>query len=638
MKTGFFLLFTCIFISNLNAQTLFTYGQHQVSSKEFLKAYNKNKNDEVNRKEALRDYYNLYATFRLKVQAARDLHLDTLPTLQADLKNFEVQLQDNYLKDDKLVNKLIEEAFGRSQKDIHVIDYFVSINASADSLEERKAIKDLVNNLKLNPVNEAPLLEKARKSGLRITVSDLGYITVFTLPYRLENIIYQLSPQGISDTVLINNGWHIFKNAAERPALGKVQVAQILLAAPKEIDNLRAQAKQLADSLYTAIKKGSDFGALAKEFSNDRSTYMNGGLLPEFGVSKYDQAFEQKAFSIKENNAVLPPFESAFGFHILKRIAATPVSASLDDATRNTLKQEVLQDSRIHSADEQFLKEIKPKTGFKKLPFSENDLWHLTDSSLMANKNIQIKTLNERTALLSFNDGSKFSAGDWILYVRNSNKAIPGQLHQSYKTLWPSFEEYATKENYKKRLSSFNSEYKSQVEEFENGNLLFEIMERNVWAKAAADSAGLYKYYTAHKNKYVWPPSANAIIFTCTNKAVADNIIQELNENKEWRSIVSKYSSAVQGDSGRFELSQIPIKDKSHFTPEQLTPIVINKNDGTATFVKMINQYAGGEVRTFADAKGLVINDYQNELEAAWVSQLKRKYPLKLNQKILESL
>jgi peptidyl-prolyl cis-trans isomerase SurA len=637
MKTGILFLFSCILISNINAQTLFTYGNHPVSAKEFLKAYNKNKTEDANRKEALKDYYNLYSTFRLKVQAARDLHLDTLPTLQADLKNFEVQLQDNYLKDDKLVNKLVDEAFTRSQKDIHVIDYFVTFNPSADSAAERKVIKDMVNNLKSAPANEATILENARKNGLRVTVSDIGFITVFTLPYNLENIIYQIKPSGYSDTVLINNGWHIFKNVAERHAMGKVQVAQILLAAP-QIENMRVQAKQLADSLYTAIKNGSDFGALAKEFSNDRSTYMNGGLIPEFGVSKYNQAFEQKAFSIKNDNETIPPFESEFGFHILKRISATPVSATFDDATRNMLKQEVLQDSRIHSADDQFIKEIRPKTGFKKLLFSENDLWHLTDSSLMANKNIQIKNMNEHTPIISFNDRSKYNVGDWILFVRNSNKAVPGQLHESYKKLWPAFEEYTIKENYKKRLSFFNNEYKSQVEEFENGNLLFEIMERKVWAKAAADSVGLYKYYTTHKNKYVWPPSANAIIFSCTNKAVADNVMMELKENKEWRSIASKYSSAVQGDSGRFELSQIPVTDRSHFTPGMLTQTVINKNDGTATFVKIINLYAGGEPRTFTDAKGLVINDYQNELEAAWISQLKKKYPLKLNQKVLDSL
>ncbi|MEO5501631.1 MAG: hypothetical protein ABIR31_09330, partial [Ginsengibacter sp.] len=145
-------------------------------------------------------------------------------------------------------------------------------------------------------------------------------------------------------------------------------------------------------------------------------------------------------------------------------------------------------------------------------------------------------------------------------------------------------------------------------------------------------------YFNAHKNKYVWPPSANAIIFSCTNKAVADNIMMELKENKEWRSIASKYSSAVQADSGRFELSQIPVLDRSHFSPGMITETLINKNDGTATFVKIINLYAGGESRTFPDAKGLVINDYQNELEAAWIAQLKNKYPLKLNQKVLDSL
>jgi peptidyl-prolyl cis-trans isomerase SurA len=39
------------------------------------------------------------------------------------------------------------------------------------------------------------------------------------------------------------------------------------------------------------------------------------------------------------------------------------------------------------------------------------------------------------------------------------------------------------------------------------------------------------------------------------------------------------------------------------------------------------------EPRSFAEAKGLVINDYQVQLEKEWLQQLKTKYPVNVNEK-----
>ena len=65
---------------------------------------------------------------------------------------------------------------------------------------------------------------------------------------------------------------------------------------------------------------------LAKEFSDDRMTYMNGGVMPEFGTSKYTGEFEKQAFSLDQDGQISQPFETEFGCHILKRISATPVA------------------------------------------------------------------------------------------------------------------------------------------------------------------------------------------------------------------------------------------------------------------------------------------------------------------------
>src|SRR5204863_5298142 len=59
---------------------------------------------------------------------------------------------------------------------------------------------------------------------------DLGYITVFTLPYFLENIIYTTPAGKHSIAFRSNSSYHIFKNLGERSAIGKLKIQQILLA------------------------------------------------------------------------------------------------------------------------------------------------------------------------------------------------------------------------------------------------------------------------------------------------------------------------------------------------------------------------------------------------------------------------
>src|SRR5687768_10965903 len=118
-KLFLFLVFFSI-ASITFSQTLFTYGTQAVSKDEFLRAYNKNKTETTDKKTALREYLDLYIKFKLKVKAAHDMRMDTLPNINADLQNFRSQIEESYLDDEKEVKALVQEAFDRSQKDIHI--------------------------------------------------------------------------------------------------------------------------------------------------------------------------------------------------------------------------------------------------------------------------------------------------------------------------------------------------------------------------------------------------------------------------------------------------------------------------------------------------------------------------------------
>ena len=630
------------FLSTAYCQALFTYGNHSVSKDEFLRAYNKNKTTTNNKEKDMRDYLDLYIKFKLKVQAAKEMHLDTLPALKSDLQNFRSQIEGNFLKDEKQVNALVDEAFLRSQKDIHVQHFYISINDKmppADTVKLFKAINKTYEELKKGGKDYDEIVAEIKEKIGAIQGNDMGWITVFTLPYEFENLVYSLKPGEVSKPFRSKKGWHIFKNEEERPAVGKITVAQILFAVPAGFIKMRDHAKQLADSVYKALKSGADFGEMAKRYSDDRMTYFNHGIMPEFGIAKYDGAFEQAAFSLKKDSDISAPFQTEFGYHIIKRLSRSPIPANKnDEAYMYNLKQEVLKDSRIAVAKEKFIKEVLAKIGYKKNnSINEKDLWRITDTFAISNKKIISGKVNEKTGLFSFNNAT-IKAGDWMQYVRNIKGAYASHADQAYPDLLKNYVSIAGLENYKNRLQDFNPDFKYQLQEFKDGNMLFDIMDKKVWTKASTDGAGLKEYYEKHKNKYTWNASADVVLFSCANATVAKNAAEQISKGKSWEDLVTENSSQIQADSGRYEFSQIPVKNKINFSNGLVTEPVINSGDGTAIFSLIIKTYPENQLRSFADARGLVINDYQNFLEKEWISQLRKKYPVKINEKIFQSI
>ena len=260
MKTLYLFFLLSIITGNIHSQTLFTYGNNAVTKNEFLRAYNKNKTAANDKAVALREYLDLYIKFKLKVQAAKELRIDTLASLASELQNFRTQVEENYLNDESKVNALIKEAFERSRKDIHVAYLFYPAKDYADSIA----------------------VEKKHASSKEIW-TDIGFVTVFNIPYQFENIIYKQNTGEESKPVSTKTGYYIFKNIAERKAAGKIKAAQILIALPEGANEQdKSYAKKLVDSIYNLLQSGADFGELAKQYSNDKITYLSGGIMPEF--------------------------------------------------------------------------------------------------------------------------------------------------------------------------------------------------------------------------------------------------------------------------------------------------------------------------------------------------------------------
>ncbi len=628
------------FICNsVAAQTLFTYGNSAVEKEEFVKAYNKNKTEAGNKEQALREYLDLYSKFKLKVKAAKDMQLDTLPQLRSDLENFRSQVEENYMNNDNYMNQLVDEAADHAQKDMHVLHFFVPL---ADSVKAANAAQQLYTKLAAGEKDYDKLVQDISTKFVPARFSDIGYVTAFTLPYSYEKIIYALKPGAASKPYLTQKGWHVFKLLDERKNPGKWRVAQILFAiSPGDnSSNNFTEQQHKADSVYKLVAAGGDFTELAKQFSNDKMTYMAGGELQEFTSGRYEQDFEKNVFKLAKDGDYTKPFLTSFGFHIVKRLAVRENAADKNDPSfRYDVRQKVLQDSRVNAAKELFNQSVFKQVQFKRnTAVKDADLFRWADSVVTNPVGFETGTFTAaNNTIYSFGKGSlKFN--DWLRFIREF-KMNPELYHgESNADLLKKFLELKSLEYYRTHLDDYSPEYRAQVEEFKEGNMLFEVMERKVWSVAAADTAGLRKYYNEHKERYIWGASADVLVFNAGNKKAADEAHTALQKNKDWRKIQEESSNTVQADSGRYELSQIVLQPGTSAAAGLITPVTVNNADGTAGFLKILRLHSAGEQRSFEEARGLVMNDYQALLEEKWIVELKKKYPVKVDEAVFQSL
>jgi peptidyl-prolyl cis-trans isomerase SurA len=633
-----------IFLLTLSSNTFFGqalvhYGNKTITREEFLTAFRKNNAHLRPTDRAYREYLNLYIRYRLKVQAAYDMKLDTLPGQVTELQNFRSQIIDQYIHDESSLNQMAKEAYLRSRHDIRVSYIFVAVPKNAPPADTTKAwlkIQEAFRMLKRNRDFGETALQFSEDPFVKNNRGDIGFITVFDLPYAMETVAYNTPLGKFSAVFRTGGGYIILKKTAVREAEGRIRIAQILLAFPFQASEAaKEETHRRADSIRHAIEQGADFGELARQFSGDNLSYQLGGVLPEFGIGKYERGFEETAFSLKKDGDISSPYESAFGYHIIKRIKRIPVPVVANQKILDEMKEKIKADPRVAVSKKLMLQTILKRTQFKECIPAGNRLWDYTDSILQNKKPSPGAGINDRSVLFQFAD-KKYTVGDWTTY-RNSLKSVPGLTSgKTNSEILDLYRESMAFEYYKEHLEKYNKAFAAQVNEFRDGNLLFEMMQRQIWNRAAADSAGLKFFFEAHQKAYWWKPGAEAIIFNAADTASANKLQGELEKNmNNWRLSVDRFGGQVQADSGRFELKQIPgnaLPEAGRFTDALTNP------DKSVQFAYIIREYTTAAPRSFEEARGLVVNDYQNELENKWIAALKKKYPVVINEAVFRSL
>jgi peptidyl-prolyl cis-trans isomerase SurA len=395
----------------------------------------------------------------------------------------------------------------------------------------------------------------------------------------------------------------------------------------------------LADSLYNKLVQGADFGKLATAFSNDVVSAAANGLMPVFGVGDYDAFFEKAAFALPKDGAISKPILTAHGYHIVKRLQRLPViTDKKDEKAVQALREKVESSDRMALTQAAMVQRIVQQAGLKRQPFSEAALWAYSDSLLDGKPNAQAQDITGTTVMFSIGD-QQVTAAEWITHAQTFRYRSDGTGFKAYPQLWEEFVQAAALAYYKGHLEQYNEAFRQQLEEFREGNLFFEIMQREVWNKAQEDTVGLATFYKAHASNYVWNRSADAVIFYANDMTTAKRLKAQLSKTpQQWRMLAASLSENVAADSARFELSQIPGGQKQPVKKGLITEPERNETDNTASFAYILNVYNTPAPRSFTEAKGLVVSDYQAALEKAWIEELKKKYPVTINEAALSGL
>lgn len=618
----------------------------KVSKSEFLQIYLKNNNDPKYDKQSLDEYMELFKKFKLKVAEAESLGYDTIPKLKKELAGYRKQLSQPYLIDSTKNSALVKQAYERMKNEVHAAHILVKVAENA-SPEDTLAAYNRIMALKKRIENGEDFATVARsKSGsddpsAMRNGGDLGYFTAFQMVYPFEEAAYNTPVGKISNPVRTKFGYHIVKVIDMRPARGTIKVAHIMVATGKDAsaEDLDAAHKKI-DEIYAKLQAGESFEKLASEFSDDAQTAERGGELQLFGTgttTRMVPEFEEAAFALKANGDISKPVQTAYGFHIIKRLDLTPLRSF--DELKKEIQNKVNKDERSNVTQQSFIEKLKKTYAFKD-SYSKTNKWFVQNIDSNYFKGTwNANGLKSNTTMFTL-DKKNFTQKQFADYLQKNYRSFRSMdaksLVQKQYSAWQNSEILAYEEG---KLDTKYPEFKALMQEYHDGILLYEIMSDKVWNKAIKDTSGLKTFFEGHNGNYKWGKRYNAYVYECLNQDVAKKVATMLKSDTiSSRTVIN----AVNKDSelnlrvrtGKFEVESTPYL-KGRDLKKGVNPVY--EYDGKFYIVKVDEILEPGS-KTLQEAKGAATSDYQNYLEKEWLTEIAKKHPIIVHEQVLYSL
>jgi len=634
-------------LAQTNDPVLFTVEDQAVPVSEFRYIYEKTNGDNADySRKSVEEYLDLYVKFKLKVQRARDMQLDTIPTLQEELAGYRRTLANSYLIDKEVTEKLVAEAYDRVREDVDISHILFQVAPNAipeDTLAAYRKAQEASARIMKGEDFAAVAREVSEDKSARDNGGRIGYVTALfpNTYYPMETAAYTLQPGDISLPVRTGAGYHLLQVHDRRAARGELEAAHIMLRTKDKDVGL---VKVRIDSIYRALQQGADFEELARTLSEDGFTADKGGYIGFFGINRYENAFEDAAFGIPQDGAFSSPVQTSIGWHIIRRISKRDIQPF--ELEKRRLQTKVMQDARHERARQALIDQIKQEADFTEYPQALDAFAAgLTDEFLT----FRWKAPKENTEAVLFTLAPDFKAtvGDFgeFLTRENRQRVTMGRgtdLRKAVDQLYGGFVDERIMAFEERRLEKKYPEFRYLMNEYEEGILLFEATQQEVWNLASQDTAGLEAFYEKVKNKYRWDERAHVTIYRLSVDA-ADQVdaIRAYATDHAPDETLAKFNAEdniiLSAEEKMLEKTRNDLLIGTPWKVGALSPTKEGPRKKTLSFMK-IEELIPPAIKTLDEARGYVIAEYQDYLDNQWVKKLRDEYQVTIDEQVLEKL
>jgi len=636
---GLTIVFISMVVNGQSDPIVMTVNGKQVTKSEFEHIFKKNNKDEEITKEDLDEYLDLFINFKLKVTAAEELGMDTVKKFKDELSQYREQLAQPYLMDQSLNQQLIEEAYEHMSFEVKASHILIKMDAGAKPedtlagynkiLEAKKKVQEGSDFATIaKQFSEDP---SAQQNG-----GSLGYFTAFKMVYPFEKAAYDTKPGELSEIIRTRFGYHFLRVEDKRPARGTRLAAHILIREAKDdLQSKTDNSENKAMEIYNKLKTGSTFEQMAKQFSEDRNSAGIGGKLKWFGAGDLIPAFDEALFALKENGDISEPVKTRFGWHIIKLLDSKELG-SFDDL-KGEIKSKIAKDGRNSKTRYSFIQKLKAEYNFQLNDKVMESFKKTVDSTLLRGKYAYKPTKNDNKELVKFADRS-YTVEDFGRAMENNRKKSRGKDLQ--KEVDKRFELWVNSEiiEYEKsQLESKHMKYKMLMKEYRDGILLFELTDQVVWGKAVKDTTGLKSFYESRKSEFVWKKRIDADHYYCIDEKASDKV-QSLLEEGIGRDSVAKLVNLNSPLNVNVKSKKDEIESIEYIENEPKVGVNGPFNYNGQFVVIDVKEVIPPMNKELDEAKGIITAAYQDYLEKAWIEELREKYPVQVEKKVLYTI
>jgi peptidyl-prolyl cis-trans isomerase SurA len=659
--------------------TVIKTTKEDISLSEFEAAYRRmnDKDPYGTTLDSLKDFLGIYADYRLKLLEAKEMKIDQDPKIQKEIEGYRTMLAGPFILDKEITEPNVQKVWDRRQWEVDAAHYLAATkgNNPADTLRAYKralqAIEKLNNGETMSEIvisardmefvndTKKAFENEREKKNKGITDSsawqgsddkssaknggEIGWFTGGQTVRPFEDAVYSLKPGQYTKTpVRTRYGYHVIMLLDKHPRLGGLRVHHILVNMNKSItgkDTL--QFYQKADSLLRLIKGGAKFEDIARQASDDKFTAARGGDMDFINREerRTEPTFDKTAYGLKDGE-ISGVIRTSKGYHIIRRDGTLPTKSydQEKDALKKLYKQYYFNDDRA-----QRLSEVRKQSNEKINQSALNIFMSRVDSTRTTLDSTWAKkiTPGEKNLELYGIGGKSWNVASLI----DSLSAQPGTplargsvLDMINKNLDDEAVNILAKD-----VSKRYPEFDNIMADYQNGITLFELENKRIWSKVLPDSVKEKKFYDEHKARFMWPERIDVSEIYVYNDSVAKELYKKIINGENFDTLAKKFTERPgfkekAGHWGLLTRDENEMSKKAFgFTADDVKePFPFQSG---FSIVKL-NRRVPIAQKSFDEARQEVASLYQdelsNELRLDWVTELRKKYKLQINTKLIE--